>query len=49
MGPLAEITKLVLKYRTEHSGTFDQMLESSAKLRDACRNVQRSWSGSFAG
>jgi hypothetical protein len=46
---LDEAVELVDAFVEKHQGELDILPREADKLRDACAQIQRSWSGSFAG
>src|SRR2546426_10516675 len=49
MNSLAEVKTLLADFQEKHGAALDGLPGRGSKLREACRKIERSWSGSFAG
>lgn len=49
MNPIEETIRLISGFNHKESATLENCLEFSKRLREACRKIERSWSGSYAG
>lgn len=49
MNVLEKSKQLISEFKEKHSDKFEEIVNKGEKLREACRRIERSWSGSFAG
>jgi uncharacterized protein (TIGR02391 family) len=44
-----ELTAIISVFRTKHAAGIAEMANDADRLRNACQQIERTWSGSFAG